>query len=433
MANKSRPKKVKAPYRKYVGGEGFVRVTLSSSRKKYSNGNGTVYYMVDNSSGVENEEVYSDELDILPKGNDMLLEKSNHTLYKDQDKMVLPWELQKLILSYCEIVDPNFLLVCKSWYIFCVPLIYHTPLLNSKNFSRFVDSIIADRKKKMGEYVVELDLSTILQSGKNSFVSKLLRRCSTSLQKFTAPQTSFGYAPLISLKSCHQLKYLDLGLVSETVKLKELFAAIMNFKNLTHLSFPRSSIDCEGFREFVWPSNLQYLKLSGGITNEFVAETVWPDTIKTLEFSFCPQVDETAVYTVLSKIGDNLQNLFFYYPMPALSDNSLDYVFRYCTNLISIQLMVDYCTKWTFSEYMLMPLLDHPRPLKAIQLGCSGALGMASKIHPDDFTIAILEQRLPCLRTINIASRLGWDMHSEDVEDLVNAIEEQDGGLFETY
>ena len=153
---------------------------------------------------------------------------------------------------------------------------------------------------------------------------------------------------------------------------------------------------------------------------------------QTLEFSFCPKINEHAVYTVLSKIGDNLQTLYFHYPMPALHENSLDYVFRYCSNLKTIQLMVDYCSKWVFSENLLTPLI-YPRPLRTILLECSGSLGQAFKVHPDDLTIAVVEGRLPCLKTIRVSSRLGWDMNGNDVGDLVSCLEDQDGGVYLSY
>ncbi|CAB4254968.1 similar to Saccharomyces cerevisiae YDR306C F-box protein of unknown function [Maudiozyma barnettii] len=460
MANKSRPKQARAPYRKYVAGEGFSKVMLSrksyKDQKKANNSYGTskdldddgeeeneikyhiikdasgkTYYMYDTSNSNDHlEKTPEIPADIIckeeygDKGDTLIIRQ------KPIMKMKLPWEIQNLILKYTEEIDIDYLVVCKVWYVMCLPLLYAKPELNSKNFNKFITSIIVDRKKVFGQYIKELDLSTILQSGRNSYVSKLLRRCSSSLERFTAPQTSFGYAPLISLKSCHQLRYLDLGLVSETVKLKDLFAAIKNFKYLTHLAFPRSSVDCEGFREFVWPQNLLYLKLSGGITNEFVIDTMWPHTIKILEYSFCPKINENAIYTMLSQIGDNLTHLYFHYPMPALRDNSLDFIFRYCTHLVTVQLMVDYTSKWAFSDEMLIPIFDFKRPLRTIFLESSGTLGMASKIHPDDFTIALLEHRLPSLKYIRLSPRLGWDIKSEDVSDLVNALEEQDGSLY---
>lgn len=432
MANKSRPKKSTVPYTKYVAGEGFFKVRLSKKKP-------AIQKNLHNQNEY-NEDVYDPSSDItnhmknLKINNLNMINGLHNGTTNDSNNMKLPWEIQKLIINYTTpIPNINYLLVCHYWYWQTLSIIYFNPSLNSKNFQSFVNAITFERKKRMGDMVHELNLSTILQSGKNSFVSKLLRRCSMNLEKFTAPQTSFGYSPLMSLKSCHNLIYLDLGLVSETVKLNELFAAIKNFENLTHLAFPRSSINCDNCENFSWPRNLKYLKLSGGITNEFVQTISWPKTIGTLEFSDCPQLDEHSTYTILDQVGSNLKHLFFYYPMPSLHDNSLDYVFRYCPNLISIQIMVDYCTKWAFSEYMLTIFEVGKRPLKTIYLECSGQLGMATKIHPDDFTIAVMEDRLPLLKNIRVSSRLGWDMKSDEVEDLINALEDQDGSLYIHY
>lgn len=400
MVNKLRPKKVKAPYRKYVAGQGFIH-TRGFTSQEYD----------------------------LQEGEELLEGDGSLQI---QGPLVLPWEIQGLILQNFDRITVQHLLVCRAWYLMCIPLLYKSPRLSSKNYALFVSTIVDNRRKRLGENVKDLDLSTILQSGKNSSISKVLRRCSPSLEQFTAPQTSFGYAPLISLKACNNLKYLDLGLVSETVKLKELFHAIQNFRHLTHLAFPRSSVDCEGYQDFQWPPNLQYLKLSGGITNEFLGGTHWPKSITTLGFSSCPRLDEQGLYRVLSQIGDNLKHLYFHYPLPQLRDNSLDYVFRYCSNLISLQLMVDYCSKWAFSEHMLPPLV-YPRPLRTIYLESSGSLGIAFKIHPDDFTIAIMEARLPHLKNISISSKLNWDVKSDDVTDLVSVFEDQGGSLYLSY
>ncbi|KAI8397725.1 hypothetical protein J6895_01819 [Nakaseomyces glabratus] len=526
MANKSRPRRAAVPYRKYVGGQGYMQNVMLSryktTGKRVVDGEDDLsdeYYDGDEYDGNEKNTNKFGELKIIGAktrrtdsvGNDILTESddegqdeesktskrknrnkrlSSHgrkrstnlsleglTIQDDEVEceppmipMKIPLEIQRRVVKYYfDLVEEteyekentefenimNVMLVSKYWYYLSLGRLYRAPKLSSRNFNAFVETITsavtttsmpgAGSKKidryRLGDLVQMLDLSTILQSGKNSNVSKLLRRCSNNLHAFTAPQTSFGYAPLISLKNCHKLRFLDLGLVSETVKLKDLFKAISNFNELTHLSFPRSSIDCEGFQEFCWPNNLQYLKLSGGITNEFVAMTNWPETITTLEFSFCPQVDEQSIYTVLAKIGHNLKHLSFFYPMPALRENSLDFIFRYCRNLLSVRLQVDYCSKWLFSEYILTPIEpDLPlevrrqaRPLRTIYLDCSGSLGLASKIHPDDFTIALLESRLPSLKNISVSSKLGWDMNGDDVADLLTAFEEQDGSLYVSY
>ncbi|AAS50314.1 AAL052Cp [Eremothecium gossypii ATCC 10895] len=427
MAGKRRPKKARAPYRKYVAGQGFVH-TYGVSSTESSAHDESGLFPADSGVQVSDDDIARRLVDMTLSASAAFAGGAAPIPYPGHS-MVLPWELQFLVLSKCKTIETHFMQVCRRWYIMCLPLIYRAPRLSSKNFYKFVETLVAARKQNYGQYVVDLDLSMIIQSGKNSFVAKVLRRCSQHLEHFTAPQTSFGIAPLISLRSCSNLRYLDLGLLSETVKLKQLFEAINGFQHLTHLSFPRSSIACEGFREVAWPQSLVYLKLSGGITNEFIREAALPHTIRTLEFSFCPQVDEHSIYMLLSKTGESLEYLRFYYPMPALGDKSLDYVFRYCSNLLGVQLVVDYCSKWAFSEHLLSPLA-YPRPLRSIVLESSGSLGLSFKIHPDDITIAVAEDRLPCIRDVRISSRLGWDSHSSDVEDLVSVLDDRDANLY---
>lgn len=350
----------------------------------------------------------------------------------NDDNLKLPIEIIHLILKYVEKLDPKYLRVCKMFYHLYCPILYEKPHLDSYNFFQFVETL-SSIKNKVGKHVKVLDLSTIIQSGKNSYVSKLLRRCSENLEVFVAPQTSFGYAPLVSLRGCKKVKVLDLRLVSETMNLKELFYSIRNSTDLTHLSFPRSSITCEAYDGTFWPPNLWYLRLSGGISDEFIMGSTLPKSITRLEFAHCPMLKEFAMYQLLAKFGENLTHLSIQYPMPGLGEQSMDYVFTYCPNLLFLQVTVDYCSRFLFSEDLLPKLFSKDRPLKTLWIDSSGGLGQGSKIHPDDLTIALMEDRLPCLKYVRITSKLGWDLNSNDVSDLINVLEERDGGLYINY
>ncbi|KAH3899206.1 Pfu1p SCDLUD_004637 [Saccharomycodes ludwigii] len=411
MANKSRPKKAKAPYRKYVGGIGYVTTAygkFQTSDDEYED-EGNKYYHSDQ------EETYIDGTEDRPSSNSSDSEKG---------------------------LDPKFLYVCKEWYIMYLPILYSSPYLNSKNFNKFMVTMdinkktpaLGDKSIKLNELVLKLDLSTIVQSGRNSFVSKLLRRCNKSLTEFIAPQTSFGYAPLISLKSCHNLQRLDLSLVSETVDLDKLFQAIIGFEHLKELFFPRCSINCDLIllsqnNGNIWPRNVKYLKLSGSVTNDFIMNCDFPRSLQKLELAYCPLLNELSIYKILSQIGDNLETLIFQYPMPSLQANSLDFMFKYTgSRLKTVQIVVDYCSKWLFQdEDTIIPCLE------TIYLQCSGSLGQAFKIHPDDLTVAIMENRIPCLKNLYVSCKLGWDMNSDDVEDLLNVLEDQGGHMYITY
>lgn len=465
MANKRRPKKARVPYRRYGPG-GLIKAgtvntahggssededeeeddvkqsdVVKSSFKGVDSDNSTTLSGYSSTWPVSKFQ----KIDVLKyaiisekiKNGEMIefpVEFVNdEAVIKAKDENLrLPVEIIHLILRYVEKIDPKYLRVSKLFYHLYVPVLYERPILDSYNFFQFVDTL-SSIKNKVGRFVKILDLSTIIQSGKNSYVSKLLRRCSENLEVFVAPQTSFGYAPLVSLRGCKKIKVLDLRLVSETMNLKELFYSIRNSKDLTHLSFPRSSISCENYDENFWPPNLWYLRLSGGISDEFIMNSVLPKSITRLEFAHCPILKEFALYNLLAKFGENLTHLSIQYPMPGLGDHSLDYIFTYCPNLIFLQVTVDYCSRFLFSEDLLPKLFGKERPLRTLWIDSSGGLGQGSKIHPDDLTIALMEDRLPHMKNVRITSKLGWDLKSDDVADLINVLEERDGGLYINY
>lgn len=449
MANKRRPKKTKAPYRRYGPG-GLIRTEQRSSGEG-ADGAG---------DEDEDEDEEAEEASVMVRDSGTLWPRSQFSKvdvlswallrsalkpgevlniipvdFKSENVTIprLPVEILELVLKYVDELDPKYLLVNKTFYWLYLPLIYNKPKLDSHNFHMFVESI-SKPKNKVGQLVKTLDLSMIIQSGKNSYVSKVLRRCSENLEVFIAPQTSFGYAPLISLRGCKKIKVLDLGLVSETVNLSELFHAIQNLKRLTRLSFPRSSISCnEECDESYWPPNLWHLRLSGGISEKFLSDSIFPSTITRLEFAHCPLITEFAMYKMLLKYGENLTHLSVQYPMPGLKDNSLDFLFTYCPNLIFLQVFVDYCSKFLFSEDLLPKLSGRERPLKTLWIESSGGLGQSSKIHPDDLTIALMEDRLPCLKNVRVTSKLGWDEQNDDVVDLAALLDDNGGGLYVNY
>lgn len=434
MANKRRPKKTKPPYRRYGPG-GSVTRTEGHSPGSFGEEGGD-----EDAEEEEDEEKEKDDKSDVMKNLTRAVQSIKLgdmayipiTFSRQHSVPVLPVEIFDLVLKYTDKLYPQLLRVCKMFYRLYLPILYKQPRLNSRNFFQFVETISSSKSKK-GQLVKILDLSTIIQSGKNSYVSKLLRRCAEKLDVFVAPQTSFGYAPLVSLRGCKNIRVLDLGLVSETVNLNELFHAIRNLKELTKLSFPRSSISCEQWQESFWPPNLWRLRLSGGISEQFLAESNFPNTITRLEFAHCPLIKEFPLYSMLNKYGENLTHLAVQYPMPGLKENSLDFLFTYCPNLLFLQIYVDYCSKFLFAEDLLPKLNGRERPLKTLWIDASGGLGQGSKLHPDDLTIAIMEDRLPCLKAVRITSKLGWDVHSDDVTDLASLLEERDGGLYVSY
>lgn len=286
--------------------------------------------------------------------------------------------------------------------------------------------------KKIGEFIRDLDLSNVNQSGKNAFVAKLLKRSRKYLEAFTAPQTSFGLAPLIALRGCEHLKILDLRLVSETLNLEELFHSIRLLNNLTHLSFPRSSLEIDNYNNVQWPPKLEFLRVSGGISDEFLMMSEFPQTISHMEFAHCPKVRHVGFQCFLYKVGVHLKSLRIQFPMPCLQSDSLDIVFKYCPNLLVLEVSVDYMSAEFFDEDSLL-LLPYPRPLRTLYIDSSGMLGTTDKLDPLDLALALGDNRLPNLKNVRCTAKLGWDPKFDGVSYIANELDERNGGLYVGY
>lgn len=348
------------------------------------------------------------------------------------NNLALPLEIIVLIFQALLLkghLTPKFLRISKLFYIIVAPMIYRRPYLRGDNFLQFVDTIKSN--KVISEHIQHLDLSNVNQSGKNAYVAKLLKRSRPSLRSFTAPQTSFGLAPLISLRSCKQLQCLDLRHVSETLNLEELFLAIVQLEQLTHLSFPRSSIEIGNRSNVLWPLKLEYLRLSGGISDDFLIGSELPSSIAHMEFAHCLKVKHEGFQHLLQKFGHNLKTLKIQFPMPGLLTVSLDSVFLYCPNLIVLEVSVDYLSAEIFNAEFL-PFYPN-RPLCTLYIDSSGMLGTTDKLDPLDLALALDDNRLPFLKNVSCTAKLGWDPNSDVVTYIAEELEERSGGLYIGY
>ncbi|CCG22602.1 hypothetical protein CORT_0B08980 [Candida orthopsilosis Co 90-125] len=327
-------------------------------------------------------------------------------------------------------LHPKFMRVCKIFYMMILPLIYRAPHLRATNFFNFVETL--SNNKGLGNYIRTLDLAYVIQSGKNAFVARLLKQSRKNLETFIAPQTSFGLGPLIALKNCQNLKVLDLRLVSETVNLAQLFHSIENLSSLTHLSFPRSSIEISDYEKISWPSKLTFLRLSGGISDEFLYHSKFPQSITNMELAHCPAISDLGLKQVLYRVGSQLTTLKVQYPMPALKQSTLDEVFYFCPNLRVLEISVDYVSSMFFDEQYL-GYLDIPRPLRSLYINSSGMLGTSTRLDPMDLAVALDDGRLPLLKNIQCTAKLGWDPKSDAVEFIVDKLDERKGGLYIGY
>ncbi|ODQ66243.1 hypothetical protein NADFUDRAFT_22970 [Nadsonia fulvescens var. elongata DSM 6958] len=346
----------------------------------------------------------------------------------------LPPEIVQKIVAYW--VPENFenerptapyLVISRLWHAILLPYVYAYPKLDSYNMTGFVTAITAS--KYLGSFVITLDLSRIIQAGKNSYTSKLLRRCHERLEHFVAPATSFGFQPLLSLRQCTSLTTLDLSLVSETVDLRELFAAIKNLPHLEYLYFPRSSVFCAVY-DSVWPVQMRTLGLSGGISNDFLVHTIFPSTIKNLTMTHCPFITAESFQTMCRGIGHNLLSLKVIFPLPGMRPNAMDGVLQLCPNLRTLAVSVDYITSHLFAQSNLPIIHFAAENLVNLDIDSSGMLGQSLKLQPEDITMAILDGKLPKLKNVRISAKLGWNPTASDVSELVDLLDERDGGLW---
>lgn len=468
IANKRRPKKIRPPYRKYVYKASYTEEGRSDDEANNEGGESkevvrdrfgnwqdfnaktnmnirSVYILTSqhNITGQVWPRSQFEKVDVLHwclyfnsdehKAILRELEEEERRQRAKADLLVLPLELIVHIfeiLLWQNLLTPRFLRVSKLIYLVVLPMIYRRPVLKGNNFFAFVETISSN--KKIGGYIRDLDLANVNQSGKNAFVAKLLKRSRPYLEAFTAPQTSFGLGPLMALRSCDHLRILDLLLVSETLNLEELFHSIRDLDNLTHLSFPRSSLEINDYSGIHWPPKLQYLRVSGGISDDFLIESEFPSTIAHMEFAHCPKVRHSGFQHLLSRFGPNLKSLKIQFPMPGLHANSLDTIFVCCPNLNVLEVTVDYLSSGFFDDDLL-PQLPYPRPLRALYIDSSGMLGTNDKIDPIDLAVALNDGRLPNLKNVRCTAKLGWDPKSEYVSYIADEMDERHGGLYIGY
>ena len=320
------------------------------------------------------------------------------------------------------------LFVSRKWFVISCRYVYASPHLISSNFSPFLQTLTEN--KILGPLVRELNLVSIAQIGKNSMLSKLLHKCSINLRLFVAPQSHFGYAPMISLSHCTHLEVLDLSLVSEKIDLAKLFKIICKFKELRVLYFPRSSLACtaeldeDANSSMEWPPNLMRLGLSGGFPSHFIETTNFPKTITDLQITNCPYLTRQSFNHLLSKMGPQLKKLAVLYPLALLNEDALDYVFLMCPNLKSLQVSVDYLTDEALDPTRTP--LNHP--LTTLSLYSSGLMGHSDKIRPGDILLAT--DYFLNLKVVQASLLLGWKPESSTLMGLVEVLYERGGGVW---
>ncbi len=89
-------------------------------------------------------------------------------------------------------------LISRVWYTAAVGLLYEHPHITGSNYENFVATICPSinahiRKNGLAELVRSLDLCRLIHHGSRSLTARLLGRVKKNIERFVAPQATFGY------------------------------------------------------------------------------------------------------------------------------------------------------------------------------------------------------------------------------------------------
>lgn len=401
-----------------------------------------------------------------------------------REPVYLPDEILVQILDYTshwrmssQATLASCCLVSHQWYRNAVPLLYAHPRLYGHNFDPFVLSIcpsknLAVRASPLAFLVRVLDMSSLVHQATKSTTARLLGRTKGNLETFIAPVRGFAMNAFPALSKSHNLRTLDLSLVSESPPLPDLFKALAHLTNLRTFRLPRSAgfgIH-HSFSSFPWPPNLTSLSLSGGIDAHFLHGVVaFPPTLTSLTIEHCPTAKGFVVTHLLRKAVAPLKGLrkLRIAHMPRLAGHALDKVLFLLPRLEELSVSVDYITPALFDEthlsHIKAPLVtpaiatttsttsnasfseiphwsDHSGDpssptdsahapedtditphLRVLELTYSGTpADITDKISPLDIMIAIDDGALPHLRQVRVATSLMWPQaEAESLSDVL--------------
>ena len=144
-----------------------------------------------------------------PKEQD---EEWEHSAVSSSYSSHLPSEILLHVLDYVVYSDLRqrqctlwaAALVSRSWYTATVSFLYESPILNGKNYDKFVSTICPSinphvRRSRLANMVHYLDMGHIVHNGSKSLTARLLGRVKGRLEGFRAPMAPFGYVDRLFL------------------------------------------------------------------------------------------------------------------------------------------------------------------------------------------------------------------------------------------
>ncbi|KAK3052543.1 hypothetical protein LTR09_006397 [Extremus antarcticus] len=345
-------------------------------------------------------------------------------------------------------------LLSHQWLAIATPLLYAAPTLYGHSYDPFVRAICPSinqhiRTSPLASLVKVLDMRGLVHQGSKSTTARVLGRVKNNLEEFCAPQASFAINCLPALSKCKRLRVLDLGLVSESPGLLELFKTTAHLTQLHTLRLPRSSgfgvqSKATAFDAVAWPPSLRDLCLSGGIDAHFLHGIVaFPQTLRELTIEHCPNAKGHAVTHLLKTAVRGLQGLetLKVAHMPRLGMQALDGTLRVLPQLKKLSVSADYVTPALFDDFPPVGVVEleddlerearcekfvHSN-LRTLELTYSGASsGVEDKITAIDIMIAIDDETVPNLRQVRVDQALLWQGAGSrpDVEALTDVLYE---------
>lgn len=233
-------------------------------------------------------------------------------------------------------------LVSRLWYNLTLEYLYSNPIFTSRGstFQSFVNTICPSvnahvKKSDCANMVRKLDMSRLVHEGSKSLTARILSRCKTRLEEFTAPQASFAYVlgpldqsysvltkdsinSLAPLSKCSNLRYLNLSWISGAIDLAAFFSSISKLDKLECLYFPRSCQNGTGAgqRTGLWPPNLRELHISGYLGQDSLSFfSNYPPSLNKLCIESNHRLPLICTIHLLTSLGPQLNTLVIGNPM----------------------------------------------------------------------------------------------------------------------
>ena len=339
-------------------------------------------------------------------------------------------------------------LVSRLWYPPAVQALYDRPVIKSRNFDLFVNTLCPSinhnvKKNGLADMVKRLDMSMLTddKSHSKSQTPRLLRRCKETLEEFVASPTPLRYTSTVqtpmwqshlqshsidsfaALSKCTNLCRLDLSFIAYSLDLDLFLNSIKNLDRLKCLHYPpscRLNTNKSLNPPPPWPMNLLEVHIPGNFCKDnldFISN--FPPSLTHLVIQRGSPLIESVVRFLLQKLGTQLESLEIIPQMTLLAGDFLDEVLVFSPVLRRLSLPAKYISV----KFFTYPDPSNPTskdlfPLVELELTC-GIYGDESvEINCNHVWDAVVDGRLGRLRRLKVHRGLDWNVGREARSDL---------------